>query len=314
MSDSHSTPGEPADETPDEPANPGVLERTTGALSSLTESRMAMLGLFITITMLVLAIGAPVFAPNPPAAGGNWPGDLDSNFQPPFWEQGGSLEYPLGTDQQGRGILSRCLYGLRLALIQGTVPVLIAGLIGVTLGLVSGFFGGWVDVVISRVVDTVMSIPLTLFAIAVIAVLGANLFNLVLVIGITQWVPYTRTLRGQTLSIKNEEFIEAQRASGASNRWILRHGILPNTTSSILVIATLNIAQVMVIAAGLTFLGLGVSPPRADLGLMLATGRNYLTTAWWYGFFPGLFLMLFVLGINLFGDGLRDILDPQYLE
>jgi peptide/nickel transport system permease protein len=275
---------------------------------------MAVLGLLITLGMLILAIGAPVFAPNPPGPDGNWAGDLENNFQPPFWEDGGSLEYPLGTDQQGRGIFSRSLFGLRLALVQGTVPVVIAGIIGVSLGLMSGFFGGWVDVVISRVVDTVMSIPLTLFAIAVIAVLGANLVNLVIVIGITQWVPYTRTIRGQTLSIKNEEFIEAQRASGASSGWILRHGILPNTSSSILVIATLNIAQVMVIAAGLTFLGLGVSPPRADLGLMLATGRNYLTTAWWYGFFPGFFLMMFVLGINLFGDGLRDILDPKYLE
>jgi len=169
MSDPQSTPDDSSESTPSElPADQtgtGYLERAQGALSALTESRMAMLGLVITFAMLILALGAPIFAPNPPT---------------PFWEQGGTLEYPLGTDQQGRGILSRSLYGLRLALIQGTVPVLIAGIIGVTLGLVSGFFGGWVDVVISRVVDTVMSIPLTLFAIAVIAVLGANLFNLVL--------------------------------------------------------------------------------------------------------------------------------------
>jgi peptide/nickel transport system permease protein len=307
MSDATST------ETDTTATDSGLGERVLGVLGKLRESRMAVLGLVITLGMVVLAAGAPVFAPNPPTDG-NWEGDLDNNFQPPFWEEGGSLSYPLGTDQQGRGIFSRSLFGLRLALIQGTAPVVIAGIIGVTLGLAAGFFGGWVDVIISRVVDTVMSIPLTLFAIAVIAVLGANLVNLILVIGVTQWVPYTRTIRGQTLSIKNEEFIEAQRASGASSSWILRHGILPNTSSSILVIATLNIAQVMVIAAGLTFLGLGVSPPRADLGLMLATGRNYLLTAWWYGFFPGLFLMLFVLGINLFGDGLRDILDPKYLE
>lgn len=288
--------------------------RVLGAVAALSESRMAVIGLVIVVGMITLAVGAPVFAPNPPDANGNWDGNLRDNFQPPSWEEAGSLEYPLGTDQQGRGILSRILFGLRLALIQGVVPVAIAGTIGVTLGLIAGFYGGWVDVIISRVVDTVMSIPLTLFAIAVIAVLGANLFNLVLVIGITQWVPYTRTIRGQTLSIKNEAFIEAQNASGASNSWTLRHGILPNTTSSILVIATLNIAQVMIIAAGLTFLGLGVSPPRADLGLMLATGRNYLLSAWWYGVFPGLFLMIFVLGINMLGDGLRDILDPKYME
>lgn len=288
--------------------------RIYGGVSALTESRMAVVGLLIVLGMLILAAGAPVFAPHPPTADGAWEGNLANNFQPPFWEEGGSMEYPLGTDEQGRDILSRALFGLRLALIQGVAPVLIAGVTGVTLGLVAGFYGGWIDKVISRVVDTVMSIPLTLFAIAVIAAVGASLTNLIIIIGLTQWVPYTRTIRGQTLSLKNEEFIEAQRASGASNAFILRHGILPNTASSILVIATLNIAQVMVIAAGLTFLGLGVSPPTADLGLMLATGRDYLLSAWWYGVFPGLFLMVFVLGINMFGDGLRDILDPKYLE
>lgn len=296
------------------PSEDDLLGRIYGGVSALTESRMAVVGLLIVLGMLVLAAGAPVFAPHPPTADGAWEGDLRNNFQPPFWEEGGSMKYPLGTDEQGRDILSRALFGLRLALIQGVAPVLIAGAMGVTLGLVAGFYGGWADKVISRVVDTVMSIPLTLFAIAVIAAVGASLTNLILIIGLTQWVPYTRTIRGQTLSLKNEEFIEAQRAGGATNAWILRHGILPNTASSILVIATLNIAQVMVIAAGLTFLGLGVSPPRADLGLMLATGRDYLLSAWWYGVFPGLFLMVFVLGINMLGDGLRDILDPKYLE
>lgn len=290
-------------------ADRSALDRATRALAALRESRMAVLGLVIVLTVLVLAAGAPAFAPHSPRAG-----DLSRNFMPPFWQDGGSLSYPLGTDEQGRGILSRILFGLRLALLEGVAPVLIASVIGVSLGLVAGYFGGRVDAAISRVIDTVMSIPLTLFAIAVIAVIGSSLVNLVLVIGVTQWVPYARTIRGQTLSIKNEEFIESQEAAGASHAWILRRGILPNTMSSILVIGTLNIAQVIVVAAGLTFLGLGVAPPRADLGLMLATGREHMLTAWWYTVFPGLFLMTFVLGINLLGDGLRDVLDPKYLE
>lgn len=285
------------------------LERLVEVFAILRESRMAIVGLSIVIVMLILALGAPLFAPHPPQEG-----NLSENFRPPFWQEGGTMTYPLGTDEQGRDILSRILFGLRLALIEGLGPVLIASAVGVSLGLTAGYFGGWIDEAISRVIDTVMSIPLTLFAIAVIGVIGPSLWNMILVIGITQWVPYARTIRGQTLSIKNEEFIESQEVAGASNSWILRHGILPNTVSSILVIGTLNIAQVIIIAAGLTFLGLGVNPPRADLGLMLASGREYMFTAWWYTVFPGLFLMLFVLGINLLGDGLRDILDPKYLQ
>ncbi|MFC3958806.1 ABC transporter permease [Halovivax cerinus] len=303
---------EAAGET-DHDGSGSVASGVVSSVGRIRESKMAMIGLVVTVTMLLLAIVAPYIAPHPPTAG-SWPAELDDSFLPPFWESGGSMDYPLGTDQQGRGVLSRILFGLRLAYLQGVAPVLLAASIGVTLGLVSGYFGGWIDEAVSRVIDTVMAIPLTLFAISVLAVIGTSLVNLILVIGVTQWVPYARTIRGQTLSIKNEEFVEAQRASGASHARIIREAILPNTMSSILVIATLNIAQVIVIAAGLTFLGLGVSPPRADLGLMLAGGRDYLTTAWWYGVFPGLALMIVVLGINLLGDGIRDILDPKYSE
>lgn len=283
------------------------------SITRVRESMMAMVGLFVTVTMVCLAVFAPYIAPHPPVDG-VWTGSLENSFLPPFWHSEGTLTYPLGTDEQGRDILSRVLFGLRLAYLQGVAPVLIAAVIGVSLGLISGYFGGIVDEVISRVIDTVMSIPLALFAIAVLAVIGTSLVNLILVIGFTQWVPYARTIRGQTLSIKNEEFIESQRAAGAGHGYIISRGVLPNTMSSILVIATLNIAQVIIIAAGLTFLGLGVSPPSADLGLMLSGGRDYLTNAWWYGVFPGVFLMILVLGINLLGDGLRDILDPKYSE
>jgi len=286
-----------------------ALARVRSSVRALGQSSMAVVGLLVVGSILVVAIGAPVFAPYPPQSG-----TLSHSLQPPFWQQGGSTAYLLGTDEQGRDILTRIIYGLRLAIVEGVSPVLISSVIGVSLGLVAGYFGGWIDEGISRVIDTVMSIPLTLFAIAVIAVIGSSLVNLILVIGITQWVPYARTIRGQTLSIKNEEFIESQEAAGASTYWILRYGVLPNTMSSILVIATLNIAQVIIIAAGLTFLGLGVNPPRADLGLMLASGQQYMLSAWWYAVFPGVVLMVFVLGINLLGDGLRDVLDPKYFE
>ncbi len=291
----------------------GRLIEGLSDLRRLRESKMAMVGLTVTLVMMFLAVGAPYIAPNPPVDG-RWVGNLDQNFMPPFWHSEGSMKYPLGTDEQGRGILSRILFGLRLAYLQGVLPVVIAACIGVTLGLVSGYFGGRIDAVISRVIDIVLSIPLALLAIAVLAVIGTGLTKLILVIGLTQWVPYARTIRGETLSLKNEEFIESQRAAGASHAYILRKGILPNTVSSILVIATLNIAQIIIIAAGLTFLGLGVSPPQADLGLMLSNGRNYLVSAYWYGVFPGLFLMILVLGINLLGDGLRDILDPKNVD
>lgn len=273
---------------------------------------MAMVGLVLVTAMVLMALAAPLIAPNPPV-NGNWQGSLQRSIQPPFWVDGGSMSYPLGTDEQGRGILSRILFGLRLALIQGVAPVLLSSVAGVFLGLVAGFYGGWVDEVIGGLIDSVLSIPLVILALAIVGIFGAGLYKLILVIAATQWVVYARTIRAQTYSIKNEEFIEAQRASGASKLWIIRHGILPNTMSSILVMATLNMAQIIVIAAGLTFLGLGVNPPAADLGLMLSSGRDYLLSAWWYSTFPGLFLMVFVLGINLLGDGLRDILDPKYM-
>ena len=277
------------------------------------ESTTATIGLVTVSAMVLLAVAAPVIAPHPPVDG-SWPTSLDRSLMPPFWQEGGSLQYPLGTDEQGRDILSRILFGLRLALIQGVAPVIIASCIGIFLGLLAGFYGGWVDEFISALIDSVLSIPLVVLAIAIIGVLGASLLNLILVIGFTQWAVYARTIRGETLSIKNEEFVEAQKVSGASKLWVIREGILPNTYSTILVMVTLNVAQVMIIAAGLTFLGFGVNPPQADLGLMLSQGRDFLLSAWWYGTFPGLFLMLFVLGINLVGDGLRDILDPKQLE
>ncbi|MEM3891279.1 MAG: ABC transporter permease [Nitrososphaerales archaeon] len=216
----------------------------------------------------------------------------------------------IGSDHLGRDVFSRILYGIRVSLILGVLAVFISGLIGVSLGLISGYYGGVLDHIIMRVTDIMLSIPVILLAIAVIAVLGVGFTNLVLVIGFTQWMVYARTVRGETLSLKEKEFVEAARALGVGDLGILFRCIFLNALPTIIVVATLNVATVIVLEAGLSFLGLGIQPPTPSLGYMLAEGRLYLEKAWWYATLPGLVLMLIVLAINMMGDGLRDILDP----
>ena len=236
---------------------------------------------------------------------------MSSKLKPPFWAAGGTLQNPLGTDQLGRDVLSRMLYGLQVSLLVAVLAVLVSGALGVALGLLAGFYGGRAEAAIMRLVDVQLSMPVTLVAIAVIAAVGTNLTNLILVLGVTQWPLYARVVRGEALAIRGREFLLAARAVGASApRMIVLH-VLPNTYSSIVVVATLGVASVVVFEAGLSFLGLGVQPPQPSLGSMLSEGREYLATAWWLGVFPGLAIMLLVLAINLLGDGLRDVLDPR---
>jgi len=256
--------------------------------------------------MALTILQAPLLAPHDPCHQ-----ELADRLQPPFWLEGGSWEYPLGTDDLGRDILSRMIYGMRISLLVGGLALLLSGAIGVVLGLVSGYFGGWVDDLLMRVCDVQLSIPLTLLAIAVIAVVGSSLPTLIGVLGLTQWVMYARVVRGEALSIREKEFVEASRAIGATDLRIIRTCVLPNVLPTILVTATLRMATVIMIEAGLSYLGLGIQPPDPSLGSMLSDGRQYLATAWWLGTFPGLAIMLIVLGINLLGDGLRDLLDPR---
>ena len=265
-----------------------------------------VLGLVIVGLMALTIFLAPSLAPYDPCRQ-----ELADRLQPPFWVEGGSREYLLGTDDLGRDILSRMMYGVRISLLVGGLAVLLSGAIGVSLGLLSGYFGGWVDDLLMRVCDVQLSIPLTLLAIAVIAVVGSSLPTLIAVLGFTQWVMYARIVRGEALSIREKEFVEASRAIGATNLRIIRTCILPNALPTILVTATLRMATVIMIEAGLSYLGLGIQPPNPSLGSMLSEGRQYLATAWWLGTFPGLAIMLIVLGINLLGDGLRDLLDPR---
>jgi peptide/nickel transport system permease protein len=272
----------------------------------LLHSKLAIAGVAILVVAVTLALAAPLVAPADPAAQ-----ELTQKLRPPAWSAGGSTLNPLGTDQLGRDVLSRILFGLRVSLVVALLAVCVSGVVGVSLGVLAGFYSGRSDATIMRLVDVQLSMPVTLVAIAVIAVLGTSLVNLVLVLGLSQWPLYARVVRGEALTLRGREFMVAAQAVGASSNHIIVHHVLPNTLSSVVVVATLGVASVIVFEAGLSFLGLGVQPPQPSLGGMLSEGREYLATAWWLGVFPGLAIMLLVLGINLLGDGLRDALDPR---
>ena len=219
--------------------------------------------------------------------------------------------YVLGTDQYGRDILSRIIYGGRVTLLTAFLAAITAALLGTTLGLLAGYYGGRVDTVVSRIVDVFLGFPLVLLALALVAVLGANLQNLVLAMAITGWMIYSRVIRGNVLSLREQEFVLASRALGASNFRIITRHILPNVFTPILVLVTLEMARLVLIEASLSYLGLGVPPPTPTWGRMLAESRDYMLVADWLVIFPGLAIMLTVLGINFLGDGLRDALDPK---
>lgn len=219
--------------------------------------------------------------------------------------------HPLGTDQLGRDILSRIVAGSRVTLMVAGAAVLLGGVLGTLLGLISGYFGGWVDRILMRLVDIQLALPLMLLALMVVAALGPSLRNLIGVLALVSWVRYARIVRGQVLAVREREFVQSARAIGASHsRIILRH-ILPNVLTPALVVATLELARVIVLEAGLSFLGLGIQPPDPSWGRMLADGRTYISSAWWIITFPGLALMLTVLAVNLLGDWLRDFFDPR---
>ena len=230
---------------------------------------------------------------------------------PPFWQTDGDAAYPLGTDHLGRDILSRLIFSARYTLAVMVFAVVIATGAGVVAGLLSGFYGGIPDSLISRLVDIQLAFPLVLLAIAVLAIIGPGFFNLVLILGLFDWARYTRVVRSSTLSVKANDYIEAARAVGVSNFRILVRHILPNVVSPILVLTTFALARVLLAESALSFLGLGIAPPRSTWGGMIGDGRNYLYEAWWSSAIPGLAISLTVLAINFVGDGLRDALDPQ---
>jgi peptide/nickel transport system permease protein len=268
--------------------------------------RVALLGLAVILASAVLAVLAPVLAPDDPARN-----DLLARLTPPAWMAGGSWAHPLGTDTLGRDVVSRLLYGARVSLVVGLSAVVLAGVLGVLLGLVSGYYGGRLDDALMRLGDVQLAFPALVLAIAVLAVVGSGLGNVVLVLGVTGWVTYARIARGETLSLRHREFVEGARALGARDAGILWRHVLPNVLPSITVIATFSVARTIIAEASLSFLGLGIPPPAPSWGAMLDEGRNYLTTGWWLALFPGLAILAVVLGINVVGDWLRDTLDPR---
>jgi peptide/nickel transport system permease protein len=275
-------------------------------LSRLVRRRTALFGMLVVAAVGLTAAFAPFVSPFDPLAQ-----DIGQRLREPGWEDPEGRVHPLGTDHLGRDILARIIYGSRIALLVGLAAVAISGLLGMAIGLIAGYFGGRVDDFFMRLADVQLAFPFILLAIAVIGVLGPSLTNIIIVIGVSSWVVYARVVRSEVLSLREREFVQAAIALGSRDGRVLARHVLPNTFTPWLVVATLDMARVIVIESALSFLGLGVQPPTPTWGGMLADGRVYLSTAWWLATFPGLAILVTVLGINLFGDGLRDTLDPR---
>lgn len=259
----------------------------------------------MVILVILSAVAAPVIAPHDPNLQ-----SLRLRLKPPIWQEGSEPGFWLGTDALGRDNLSRILFGARISLLIGVMSVLVQGTLGVTIGLLSGYYGGRIDTILMRIADVQQSIPFLILAVAVAAVLEASLINVILVLGVTGWVTYGRVVRGQVLSVRERQYVEAARAYGSGNGTIIFRHILPNVLPSITVIGTLTISTMILAEASLSFLGLGVPPSLTTWGGMVADGRSYVSTAWWVSVLPGLAIFFTVLSINVVGDKLREILDP----
>lgn len=272
----------------------------------LLMSKTGTLGFIIVFVVLFVSLFGTFLAPHDPALIN--PAHM---LKPPSWMEGGDSSYFLGTDNLGRDILSRIIYGSRVSLLVGIASVILAGIIGVIVGLSAGFYGGWLDTILMRIVDSFLSIPNILFALVFLTVFGPSVPTLIVVLGVTNWVGYARIVRGETLSIKEREFVRAARSLGVHNTKIIVRHVLPNVISSFIVISTLSVATTIILEASLSFLGLGVQPPTVSWGGILSDGRDYLATSWWLATFPGVAITITVLGIIFLGDWLRDVLDPR---
>jgi peptide/nickel transport system permease protein len=264
------------------------------------KNKRAMVGLWMVLVFIVVAIFAPLIAPYDP---------IEQNMQ--IMLEKPSLKHPFGTDEFGRDLLSRIIYGAQISLAIGTIGVLIAVVFGVALGTIAGYFGGWIDHIIMRIMDIFMAFPSFLLALAIVSVLGPGMVNVMIAIGIFSIPNFSRIARSSVISIKNKEFIEATRAMGGTDTRIIIKHLIPNSISPIIVLSTMRIATAIITAAGLSFLGMGAQPPTPEWGAMLSTGREYLRVAPHVSTIPGLAIMFLVLGFNMLGDGLRDALDPK---
>ncbi|HEY1258205.1 MAG TPA: ABC transporter permease [Stellaceae bacterium] len=261
----------------------------------------------IFAAIALVAIFANQLAPHNPEIG-----SLAARFKPPFWEAGGSAQYLLGTDQLGRDVLSRLIFGARVSMVVGFTAVIFAGVLGTALGIISGYLGGWVDQVVMRITDTWLALPALTFAIFLAAIVGPSMWNIVIILGAVYWTRYARIIRAEVLSLKEREFVRLAIVAGCSKPTIMLRHILPNVLNSAIVLGTLMLGVVIIAEASLSFLGVGVPPPQPAWGLMLSDGKQGLMVGyWWLTVFPGCCIMLMVLSANLLGDWLRVKLDPQ---
>jgi peptide/nickel transport system permease protein len=261
----------------------------------------------VVLTSLVFAaLFAPYLASHDPREG-----DLSRKSRPPVWMERGTWDHPLGTDRFGRDVLSRIIYGTRISLAVSLLAIGVAGTVGTTVGLISGYRGGVTDAILMRLTDIGLSLPTILIAVVLVAVSEPSFGNVVLVIALLLWPRFARQIRGETLAIKEQEYVALAVVAGRSSAWIISRHIFPNVVPTLLVVCTLQVGYVILLEGSLSFLGVGVPPPSPAWGLMIADGRGFLATAWWISLFPGLAMLLTVLAVNLLGDWLRDRLDPK---
>jgi peptide/nickel transport system permease protein len=235
---------------------------------------------------------------------------LSERLRPPFWEQGGSLAHPLGTDPMGRDLLTRMIYGARVSLVVGFLGLFVGGGVGAALGMIAGYTGGRVDTFLMRVVDATLAFPIILFAILLVVILGGSLVTVIIAVALVLWARYARVIRGEVLSLRERDFVAQARIAGCSPGRIILVHIFPNVLNTLVVLLSLQVGWVIIVEASLSFLGAGVPPPTPTWGSMIAEGRDYIASAWWVSFFPGLAILMTVLAFNLCGDWLRDALDP----
>jgi len=268
--------------------------------------RTAFIGAIIVLSFILAAIFSPFIAPYDPLKS-----NIVNRLKPPFWIEGGSTTYLLGTDEIGRDIFSRIIYGARISLLVGIITITISGIMGTVLGSLAGYYRGRFDTVLSRFADLLLSFPYLIFAIFLMAIVGPGFFNLIVVLCFKSWVTFFRLSRGEMISEKTKEYVEAAQALGESDAKIIFKEVLPNIIHSLLVLATLQVGFFIILEASLSFLGLGIQPPTPAWGSMINSGRAYMLSAWWVSTIPGIALLILVLSINLLGEGLRDILDPR---
>jgi len=282
---------------PQADAPPAVGPRRRG----LPVVSLAIIALFVLVALL-----APLLSPSDP-----YEQSLRLRFRPPVWEERGAWAHPLGTDRLGRDLLARIVWGSRVSLAVGALAVLLAGSLGAGVGLVAGYYGGRVDATLMRVTDATLSFPVILLALILAVTVGPSFTNVVIAIAVILWARYARVVRGQVLALMTLDFIAQARIAGAGAWRIITRHLLPNTLNTLVVLMTLQVGYVIILEASLSFLGAGIPPPTPAWGSMIAEGREFVTSAWWVSFFPGLAILLVVLAFNVLGDWLRDTLDPK---